>query len=68
MDRSVATFRGISTGEDAIARLEGRCRFAAALGASYMITNAAKRDRSDAFFRQADTLAAMRNNMVFAFC
>ncbi|SFU74752.1 sugar phosphate isomerase/epimerase family protein [Halomonas korlensis] len=46
-------------GSDAAARLEARCRFAAALGASYVITNAATRDRSDAFFRQADTLAAI---------
>ncbi|MDI5891828.1 sugar phosphate isomerase/epimerase family protein [Halomonas rhizosphaerae] len=46
-------------GEDATVRLEARCRFAASLGASFVITNAASRDRGDAFFRQADTLAAI---------
>ncbi|MCE9684152.1 sugar phosphate isomerase/epimerase family protein [Halomonas alkalisoli] len=46
-------------GEDATARLEARCRFAAALGASFVITNAATLDRADAFFRQAGSLAAI---------
>lgn len=46
-------------GEDATARLEARCRFAATLGASFVITNASTRDRGDAFFRQAETLAAI---------
>ncbi|WP_104204371.1 sugar phosphate isomerase/epimerase family protein [Billgrantia saliphila] len=45
--------------EDASDRLEARCRFAARLGASYVITNAATLERGDAFFRQADTLAAI---------
>lgn len=45
--------------ENAPARLEARCRFAAMLGASFVITNAATRDRGDAFFRQADTLATI---------
>lgn len=46
-------------GGDASDRLEARCRFAASLGASYVITNAATLERGDAFFRQADTLAAI---------
>lgn len=46
-------------GEDAAARLEARCRFAASLGASFVITNAAICERSDVFFRQADTLGAI---------
>lgn len=46
-------------GEDAAERLEARCRFASSLGASYVITNAATLERGDAFFQQADTLAAI---------
>jgi sugar phosphate isomerase/epimerase len=45
--------------ENAVSRLESRCHFAATLGASFVITNAATRERGDAFFRQADTLAAI---------
>ena len=45
--------------ENAATRLEARCRFAASLGASFVITNAATRERSATFFQQADTLAAI---------
>ena len=45
--------------EDAAARLEARCCFAAYLGASYVITNAASQGCSDTFFKQADHLAAI---------
>ncbi|NYS59693.1 sugar phosphate isomerase/epimerase family protein [Vreelandella salicampi] len=45
--------------ENAAARLEARCRFAASLGASFVITNAATCERAGTFFRQADTLAAI---------
>lgn len=48
--------------ENAAARLEARCRFAASLGASCVITNAATRERSDTFFAHADTLAAIAHN------
>lgn len=45
--------------ENAATRLEARCRFAASLGASFVITNAAILERSATFFQQADTLAAI---------
>lgn len=45
--------------ENAAERLKARCRFAASLGASYVITNAATRDRAGTFFRQSGTLAAI---------
>ncbi|AZM96530.1 sugar phosphate isomerase/epimerase family protein [Vreelandella venusta] len=45
--------------ENAAARLEARCRFAAYLGASYVITNAATRERASTFFQHSDTLAAI---------
>lgn len=48
--------------ENAAARLEARCRFAASLGASFVITNAATRERAGTFFAQADTLAAIAEN------
>ena len=48
--------------ENAAARLEARCRFAASLGASFVITNAATRERAETFFAQADTLAAIAEN------
>lgn len=46
-------------GEDATERLEARCRFAADLGASYVITNAATLERSDPFFRKVDAFASI---------
>lgn len=45
--------------ENAAARLEARCRFAASLGAEFVITNAATREYESTFFKQADTLAAI---------
>lgn len=48
--------------EDAAARIEARCRFAAWLGAGFVITNAAVREREHTFFKQADTLAAIAHN------
>ena len=45
--------------ENAVTRLEARCRFAGSLGASFVITNAATRDRAGTFFQQAGTLAAI---------
>ncbi|MBT2771597.1 sugar phosphate isomerase/epimerase [Halomonas sp. ISL-60] len=48
--------------ENAAARLEARCRFAASLGATCVITNAATRDRAGTFFAQADTLAAIAHH------
>ncbi|WP_404376125.1 sugar phosphate isomerase/epimerase family protein [Vreelandella aquamarina] len=48
--------------DNATTRLEARCRFAASLGASFVITNAATRERSSTFFQQADTLAAIARN------
>lgn len=48
--------------ENAAARLEARCRFAAWLGAEFIITNAAVREHEHTFFRQADTLAAIARN------
>lgn len=45
--------------ENAAARLEARCRFAAQLGASYVITNAATGERASSFFQQSDVLAAI---------
>ncbi|MBP5981737.1 MAG: TIM barrel protein [Halomonas sp.] len=45
--------------ENAAARLEARCRFAAWLGAEFIITNAAVREYERTFFKQADTLAAI---------
>lgn len=45
--------------ENAAGRLEARCRFAASLGASFVITNAATCERSGAFFAQTGTLAAI---------
>lgn len=45
--------------ENAATRLEARCRFAASLGASFVITNAATCELASAFFQQADTLAAI---------
>lgn len=45
--------------ENAAARLETRCRFAAWLGAEFIITNAAVREYEHTFFKQADTLAAI---------
>ena len=50
----------IDLGEsNACQRLEARCRFAAELGARYVITNAASRASSDTFLAQADRLAAI---------
>jgi len=48
--------------ENAHSKLEARCRFAASLGASFVITNAATRERAETFFAQADTLAAIAEN------
>ncbi|MBE0405082.1 hypothetical protein CZ787_04080 [Halomonas citrativorans] len=45
--------------ENAAARLEARCRFAASLGAGFVITNAATSEHESTFFKQADTLAAI---------
>ena len=45
--------------ENAAARLEARCRFAAWLGAGFIITNAATRGHERTFFKQAGTLAAI---------
>ncbi|MGO2880723.1 MAG: sugar phosphate isomerase/epimerase family protein [Halomonas sp.] len=45
--------------ENAAARLEARCRFAASLGASFVITNAATCEHESTFFKQAATLAAI---------
>ena len=41
--------------EDAAARLEARCCFAAYLGASFVITNAATQDRGDTFSSKQTT-------------
>ncbi|MFC3285838.1 sugar phosphate isomerase/epimerase family protein [Litchfieldella rifensis] len=50
----------IDLGEsNACQRLEARCRFASALGAAYVITNAASIDSSETFLAQADELAAI---------
>lgn len=45
--------------ENAAIRLEARCRFAASLGASFVITNAATCERAGTFFQQAEALAAI---------
>lgn len=45
--------------DNAAARLEARCRFAAWLGAEFLITNAAVREHERTFFKQADTLVAI---------
>ena len=55
--------------EDARPRLERRLRYAAGLGAQFLITNTARRDRRDAFLRLiADVLPeAERLDVAFAF-
>ncbi|QEM83145.2 sugar phosphate isomerase/epimerase family protein [Halomonas binhaiensis] len=60
-DQECRYFSGhIDLGErNACQRLEARCRFAAELGARYVITNAASMASSDTFLAQADQLAAI---------
>ncbi|GGX98174.1 hypothetical protein GCM10007160_27090 [Litchfieldella qijiaojingensis] len=60
-DQECRYFSGhIDLGEsNACQRLEARCRFASALGASFVITNAASLASSEIFLAQADELAAI---------
>lgn len=60
-DQECHYFSGhIDLGEsNACQRLEARCRFASALGASYVITNAASLVSSETFLAQAEDLAAI---------